>query len=175
MEYFSDIRRSFFPLVAIMSQRPDAAAVLIGSEAEPQISGVTQFYQTDSGVLVVAQIFGLPYTEGDCSDRVYGFHIHSGEACAGNENDPFSEAGTHFDPQNCSHPGHAGDLPPLFGNHGLAVCAVLTDRFTVREILHRTVVVHSDRDDFSTDPSGSAGTKIACGVIERTSGNTRWI
>lgn len=42
---------------------------------------------------------------------------------------------------------------------------VLTDRFRVRDIIGRTVVIHSGPDDFHTQPAGNAGEKIACGVI----------
>lgn len=47
-----------------------------------------------------------------------------------------------------------------------AFSAFLTDRFTVKEILNRTVVIHSRPDDFTTQPSGNSGEKIACGVIK---------
>ena len=62
---------------------------------------------------------------------------------------------------------HAGDLPPLFGNHGFAFAVFLTDRFSVREVLGKTVIVHLKPDDFTTQPSGSAGEKIACGEIRK--------
>ena len=52
-------------------------------------------------------------------------------------------------------------------NHGKADMAVLTDRFRVDEIIGRTVVLHRNPDDFQTQPSGNAGIKIACGIIER--------
>ena len=45
--------------------------------------------------------------------------------------------------------------------------AVLTDRFCVEEVIGRTVIIHSDPDDFHTQQSGNAGKKIACGVIRR--------
>ena len=45
--------------------------------------------------------------------------------------------------------------------------SVKTDRFSVNEIIGRTVVIHSDPDDFHTQPAGNAGKKIACGVIQR--------
>ena len=60
---------------------------------------------------------------------------------------------------------HAGDLPPLMMQQGRAHMTVRTDRFRVQDILGRTVVIHSDPDDFRTQPSGMSGTKIACGVI----------
>lgn len=51
-----------------------------------------------------------------------------------------------------------------FGN---AYMKVLTGRFHVEQIIGRTVILHSNPDDFHTQPSGNAGTKIACGVIQR--------
>jgi len=48
---------------------------------------------------------------------------------------------------------------------GNAYLAVKTDRFTVHDIIGKTVVIHSNPDDFHTQPAGNAGKKIACGVI----------
>lgn len=62
---------------------------------------------------------------------------------------------------------HAGDLPPLLSCQGNAYLSVKTDRFSVNEIIGRTVVIHSNPDDFHTQPAGNAGKKIACGVIQR--------
>lgn len=84
--------------------------------------------------------------------------------------DPFADAMPHYDPNGCEHPHHAGDLPPLFENNGFALSLVLTDRFSVDEVIGRTVIVHADPDDFTTQPSGNSGEKIACGVIRPTTG-----
>ena len=108
------------------------------------ISGEVSFFETGKNVLVVADISGLPRHEEKCECDVFGFHIHSG----------------------CPHPCHAGDMPPLFGNKGRAWMAFMTDRFTVGEIIGKTVVIHMMPDDFRTQPSGDSGEKIACGVIE---------
>ena len=48
---------------------------------------------------------------------------------------------------------------------GNAYLSVKTDRFSVSDVIGRTVVVHSNPDDFHSQPAGNAGTKIACGVI----------
>ena len=141
-----------------------AAAVIRGSADYPQIYGTVALRQTSMGVLVTAQIYGLPY-EGECSTGVFGFHIHSGESCSGNDTDPFADADRHYNPKNCPHPYHAGDLPPLFGNHGYAFMSVLTDRFSVNEIIGKVIIIHSKPDDFKTQPSGDSGEKIACGRI----------
>ena len=71
----------------------------------------------------------------------------------------------HYNPQGCPHPYHAGDLPPLFGNQGYAFSAFVTDRFAVREIVEKTIIIHSKPDDFKTQPSGDSGEKMACGKI----------
>lgn len=143
--------------------RPHARAMLRGSGAYPSISGTVYFFQTHRGVLIAAEVTNLPTAP---ENRIFGFHIHSGSRCAGNESDPFADAGTHFNPGGYPHPHHAGDLPPLFGNHGYAFQVFLTDRFAVQEVIRKTVIIHSRPDDFTSQPAGNAGEKIACGVIE---------
>ena len=150
---------------AILQRASHAQARVRGSQAYPRIRGRVDFYQTDLGVLVAAEVDGLPIGTGACSNPVFGFHIHEGSKCLGNAEDPFAEVGMHYNPGNCPHPYHAGDLPPLFGNDGYAVLICLTNRFTVEEIIGKTIIVHSAPDDFTTQPSGNAGDKIACGEI----------
>ena len=110
-------------------------------------------------------MFGLPTSADKCKSPIFAFHIHAGESCTGNSEDPFANALTHYNPNDCSHPFHVGDLPPLFGNNGYAFLAFITNRFSVKEIIGKTIIVHSSFDDFSTQPSGNAGEKIACGQI----------
>lgn len=145
--------------------RPAAYADVRGSADYPDIRGSVLFFPVHGGTLVSAEINGLPVGEGVCGNPVFGFHIHEYGDCTGNSTDPFADTGGHYNPQDCDHPFHAGDLPPLFGNNGYAFCAFFTDRFQVREVLGRTVVIHSHPDDFRTQPSGDSGSKIACGVI----------
>ena len=71
----------------------------------------------------------------------------------------------HYNPLGCPHPYHAGDMPPIFGAAGYAFSAFVTDRFTVRDVVGRSVILHGSPDDFTTQPSGNAGEKIACGEI----------
>lgn len=94
---------------------------------------------------------------------------HAHAYVRGNAEEPFAEVGKHYNPGSCPRPAHAGDLPPLFNNKGYAIQMLLTDRFTVEEIIGRTVILHSGPDDFTSQPVGNAGVKIACGVIYRGS------
>lgn len=158
-------------LFPVLCGRPQALANVSGSESFPGIRGKVRFYQTDGGVIVWAEISGLPLGVQPCGERIFGFHIHQGTGCGGSgPEDPFPQAMAHYNPGDCPHPFHAGDLPPLFGNNGLAVSAFLTNRFFLDEIIGRAVIIHDRPDDFTTQPSGGSGTKIACGVIERTMG-----
>lgn len=142
-----------------------ANAIVKGSERYKDIRGDVTFKQMKNGVLVTAEISGLPNNTDKCDGGVFGFHIHEGTSCSGNEKDPFADAKMHFNPTECPHPFHAGDLPPLFGNNGFAYMSVFTDRFKLEDVIGRVVVVHSRPDDFTTQPSGNSGGKIACGKI----------
>lgn len=149
----------------IFNQKPKAVAGVRCSEKYPLIYGDVWFYQLSDGVMVVANVIGLPSGNNKCDSPIFAFHIHGGESCTGNSEDPFANAGMHYNPNNCEHPYHAGDLPPLFSANGYAFSAVFTDRFTIDEIIGKTAIIHSHVDDFTSQPSGMAGTKIACGKI----------
>ena len=157
--------RAPFRLCPLLKKRPNATAYISGSPEYPQLQGTVRIYQTNAGVLVHTQVSGLPEQDAHCGGRFFGFHIHEGGECAGSAEDPFADAMSHYDPAGCEHPYHAGDLPPLIGCEGFALAVFLTDRFTVREVMGKTVIIHDSPDDFTTQPSGNSGMKIACGVI----------
>lgn len=150
---------SMTDFLSYLRRPPVAAARMHGSDNA--IVGMVKFYKTPYGTLVSAHIHGLPSSNG-----IYAFHIHSGSSCTGNAEDPFANTGTHYNPGKQPHPYHAGDLPPLFSSNGRAFTVVLTDRFTPAEVIGRTVIIHAAPDDFTTQPSGNAGKKIACGEIK---------
>jgi len=135
-----------------------AAACIRGDSNYPRLRGSVRFLQHRDGVLVVAQISGLPETKGG----FFGFHIHEGETCDGAG---FTKTGSHYDTAGNPHPQHTGDLPPILNAGGKAFLCVVTDRFCLDDIIGKTVVIHSGSDDFTSQPAGNAGTKIACGVI----------
>lgn len=146
----------------LQQSRPQAVAWVRGNESNPRLSGLVKFYATPyGGVLIEAEIFGLPDIETQFSSDFYAFHIHEFGDCSDN----FTKTGNHYNPTDQSHPDHAGDMIPLMGNQGYAWTAFYDKRFTVPEIVGKSVVIHSRRDDFTSQPSGDAGEKIACGVI----------
>ena len=140
-------------------KRPYAVAQIRGGMEAPQLSGCVQFYQENGCVLIVAKLSGLPKEN---ETGFFGFHIHEGDNCSGTD---FSGTDSHYNPFGQAHPKHAGDLPPVLKCQGNAYLSVRTDRFSVSDIIGRTVVIHSDPDDFRSQPAGNAGKKLACGVI----------
>lgn len=134
-----------------------AKTIIKGSEAYPNIHGEVLFYNEKNDVLIHADICGLPQNDSG----FYGFHIHEGTDCGSN----FKNTGGHLNLEECPHPFHTGDLPPLLSCSGNAYMTVKTDRFKVKDIIGRTVIIHYGADDFRTQPSGDSGEKIACGII----------
>lgn len=152
--FFSDILRS---------STPKAIAWIKGNAANQQLSGAVRFFMTPyGGILVEAEIFGLPDIRTAGSSNYYGMHIHEYGDCAL----PFDRTGNHYSKEPNPHPQHTGDMPPLLGNQGYAWLAFYDKRFTISDIVGRSVIVHAMPDDFMTQPSGNSGEKIGCGVIK---------
>ncbi|MCI8661097.1 MAG: superoxide dismutase family protein [Lachnospiraceae bacterium] len=142
--------------------QPQATAWLKGGQNFPEISGLVKFYDTPyGGVLIEAEIFNLPNISSPESTSFYGLHIHEYGDCS----QDFSRTGEHYNPDGKNHPYHSGDLILLLGNQGYSWNAFYDKRFQIKDILNRSVVIHKNRDDFTTQPSGDSGQKIACGII----------
>jgi len=105
----------------------------------------------------------------------HGFHLHTTGACRAPD---FTSAGGHLNPYNRTHgtqsPGgsHLGDMPNLQVNGSGSASARVdvsdTPASALEEIFDAdgtAVVVHADADDYRTDPTGNAGSRIACGVL----------
>ena len=130
--------------------------------------GEATFEQVGSRVRVVVFVQGLK------PDQEHGMHIHEVGDCS--SGDGMSTKG-HFNPFGKPHgnPGdaerHAGDLPSLKANKdGRARVDVEIDVITLTggpgNIIGRGLIVHADPDDFRTQPTGNAGARFACGVIQ---------
>lgn len=150
-----------------MPNYPTAIARVQGNENNPSLKGEVLFYQLDDGVYIRAYIINLPNvnSKGEYT-KFHGFHIHEfGNCDIGTPQDPFSSTGGHFNPNNNKHPFHAGDLPPILSANGIGILSFFTNSFSVLDILERSIVIHDGNDDFTSQPSGMSGTKIACGKI----------
>ncbi len=131
----------------------DAKALIKGGKLYPKIDGIITFKETKNGILVTAKINGLPQSKDKCNNNFFGFHIHEGSSCTGNLSDEFADAKSHLNYTNCPHPFHIGDLPPLIENNGYAYMSVLINKFKIKDILGKVIIIHDSPDDFTTQPS----------------------
>jgi len=130
--------------------------------------GEATFEQVGDKVRVVVFVQGLK------PGQEHGLHIHEVGDCS--SGDGMSAKG-HFNPFGKPHghhggaERHAGDLPSLKANkEGRANVQIDLDVITVApgpaSIIGRGLIVHADPDDYKTQPTGNAGARIACGVIQ---------
>jgi Cu-Zn family superoxide dismutase len=146
----------------------DSATATLVDQSGKRV-GLVTFTATPGGTVVNGEFTDLPA-------GVHAFHIHTVGKCE----PPFDSAGGHFDPTGEKHgvavgKGHAGDLPNLFVpasgkvhiEHFAPGVSIGSGPNSVFDTDGAAVIVHADRDDYKTDPTGNAGGRIACGVIER--------
>ena len=147
---------------------PSATATLEATKGNTT-GGTVSFVQKGDRVAVTARVSGL--TPGS-----HGFHIHEKGDCSSGDG---MSAGGHFNPQGKPHAQpttadrHAGDMPMLVADaSGNATLTVELDVITIgagaTDIVGRGVIVHKDPDDFTTQPTGNSGARVACGVIRKT-------
>ena len=120
------------------------------------------------GVSIAYDFNGLP--PGD-----HALHIHQVAKCE----PPFTSAGPHFNPETKKHGlknpegPHAGDMPNFtVAANGTAKGTVTNTRVTLGAGANSlftgggtAMVIHAKADDLTTDPTGNAGDRLACGTI----------
>ncbi len=133
-----------------------------------KVQGTVTFTQIGDVVRITGEITG--HTKGP-----KGFHIHEKGDCSAQDG---MSTGGHFNPAKHKHGGpydpvkHAGDLGNLvFNAEGVAKINFTVGDISVSKdkpdgIVGRAVIVHAVNDDFKTDPTGNAGGRVACGVIQ---------
>lgn len=138
-------------------------------DGEGQPNGSASLSQTNAGVLIEIEVQGLP------AESWVAFHIHEGGSC--DHEDGHESAGDHFNPDGSEHGflpeggPHAGDMPNQYVPESGVLRAQVLNTFVTLEdgetdIRGRTLMIHADPDDYQSQPSGDAGDRIACAVIE---------
>lgn len=145
----------------------EMARALVKDSQGKDVGEIT-FEQTPQGVLVKGTLSNLPPGQ-------HAFHIHETGKCDAPD---FKTAGGHFNPQKKAHGilspkgRHHGDLPNLYvGQDGRVQFDTFAQQgLTVKSLFDKdgsSVMVHVKEDDYHTDPTGDAGGRIACGVVEK--------
>jgi Cu-Zn family superoxide dismutase len=156
-------------------QTPPAGAAASGAAAKIEAksgstaSGEASFSSAGGKVTMNVKVTGL-------APGTHAIHLHEKGDCS----DPEAKlAGPHWNPSNEAHGRwgqgafHHGDIGNLEANaKGEASLTFATDMWTIggpasSDIIGRAVVVHEKADDFQTQPTGNAGGRIGCGVIQK--------
>ncbi len=156
------------PATAVVEAAPANAATVLAGSSGSSVAGALQLTASSAGVTLAGEISGLaPSTE-------HGFHMHEIGDCSAPD---AKSAGDHFNPAHAEHGGptaaarHLGDIPNIQSDATgrVAINATIAGA-TLRDggpsdLVGRAVIVHAKRDDYTTQPSGDSGDRIACGVI----------
>lgn len=154
---------------AVPTFGPSASAQLSPTQGNPT-QGSVLFTQSGGKVLVKVDIRGLkPNAE-------HGFHVHEKGDCSSGDG---MSTGGHFNPTSSAHGAHgvgmhhSGDLPSLKADaNGNAKVTFESSTISIEggvsNIIGRGLIVHRDPDDYKTQPTGNAGPRLACAVINKS-------
>ncbi|HZN54765.1 MAG TPA: superoxide dismutase family protein [Candidatus Polarisedimenticolaceae bacterium] len=144
------------------------AEAVLESKSGSSATGKVTFAQHDGKVVMKVSVRGL--TPGS-----HAIHIHEKGDCSAAD---ASSAGGHWNPTSAAHgawahpPFHHGDIGNLVASEsGKAKLTLETDLWTLgdgkpTDVVGHAVVVHANVDDFITQPTGNAGGRVACGVVQ---------
>jgi len=153
------------------SPPPTAAASVVVELAplgDSTASGEATFSREDGAV-------ALEITLRGASPGLHAVHLHQVGDCSAPDG---SSAGGHWNPGAAQHgqwghdPFHLGDVGNVeVGADATGTLRMVSDKWTIgsgepSDILGKSVIVHAGEDDFTTQPTGASGGRIACGVIE---------
>lgn len=146
-----------------------AEAKLSGTYADTTVDGTVKFDTDPSSKVVMILDITVPAKAG----KSIAVHIHE----HGNCGDTAKLAHDHWNPTNAQHGKwgsasfHAGDIGNIqLDAKGKGTLSLATDLWTLggqpgKSILGKSIIVHGGKDDYQTQPTGNAGTRIGCGVI----------
>lgn len=149
--------------------QPTLKSVVTTVDGNNREVGQLYLRPVDNGVQVYGKLMGLK------PGTTVALHIHETGSC----NDMGKAAGAHFNPTNKPHgnpdsaDSHAGDLPNMTANdQGIATINYVKKDISASmtgpdSVYRRAFIVHAGADDYTTQPSGGSGTRVACGIIEK--------
>jgi len=145
--------------------------VMLNSKSGSNVSGNVIFKQEGTLVTMVAILSGL-------DEGMHAIHLHAESDCS---SDDGKSAGGHWNPTAQPHGKwgaeegyHKGDIGNFTANaNGQGTISFTTDQWCIgcgdetKDIIGKGIIVHQGTDDFTSQPSGAAGSRVSCGgVIE---------
>ena len=163
------------PTVREIKEKPayfsEKRKVVMGldSKSDSNVTGNIVFTQEGGIVTMIAVLDGL--TPGE-----HAIHIHDKADCSSADG---KSSGGHWNPTGEPHGKwgdkagyHKGDIGNFTANeNGHATITKITNEWCIgcgddtKDILGKAIIVHQGVDDFTSQPSGAAGTRVSCGGI----------
>ena len=144
------------------------AIAIINPTSGNTVTGMAVFTLTGETVMLSIEI-------KNASPGVHAVHIHENGDCSSADG---KSAGGHWNPTEVAHGKwgegefHLGDIGNItVGDDGTGTIKLSTELWeigtgSIRDVVGKGIIVHADADDFVSQPSGNAGARIGCGVIE---------
>ena len=147
----------------------DSAQANLAAASGSLVSGRVTLRPMGNGVHLTGTVGGfLP-------NSTHAIHVHEKGDCSAAD---ASSAGPHFNPTGSAHgrasapAHHAGDMDNVVaGNDGtvpldIHLAGVTLGGGAANDIADRALVVHAGADDYTSQPAGNSGARVACGVIK---------
>jgi Cu-Zn family superoxide dismutase len=151
-------------------ENTEALTILLSPKSKSSVTGKVEFVESNGSIQMTAVLKGL-------SEGSHAIHIHEKSDCS---SDDGKSSGGHWNPTGQPHGKwgdesgyHKGDI----GNFNVknegeeAVIEFNTDQWCIgcgdetKDILGKGIIVHQGVDDFTSQPSGAAGSRVSCGGI----------
>lgn len=144
------------------------AVVTIESRSDSHLTGKGKFVEEDGKVTLKLEIEGA-------EPGTHAVHLHEKGDCSAPD---ATSAGGHWNPSHENHgkwsntPFHHGDIGNIeVGADGKGTFTLTTDLWTIggsaeTDVLGKAIIVHAKADDFTTQPTGNAGGRVGCGVVQ---------
>jgi Cu-Zn family superoxide dismutase len=144
------------------------ASAELESKSDSRVTGSARFEQQGDKVVLLLSIYGA-------SPGLHGVHIHENGDCSAHDG---SSSGGHWNPTDDQHGAwgadhyHYGDIGNIkVDSSGNGDIAFKTNKWNLDKddkfnVINKSIIVHSGEDDLTSQPSGNAGYKVACGVIK---------
>jgi Cu-Zn family superoxide dismutase len=156
-----------FSVAAFAQDQEKAKASFIGADGKE--IGTAELTGHEDGVLVAIEVKGLP------ASQWVAFHVHQTGSC--DHTTGHESAGGHFNPTDRQHGylaedgPHAGDMPNQYvPTDGTLRAQVFNSFVTLKTgdnaVAGKALMIHANADDYAGQPSGNAGKRLACAVIE---------